>query len=188
MNHKENELVLPGEILCTYEEYIPSDWTYVEDGHVKASIYGRVKRDDINKTISIDSQDAPEHIKVEDIVIGHITDVKAHKALVTIKKVLNSKRELVAGYKGYVHISKATDGYVSSMHDLFKIGDIVEAKVITILGHEYIELTTAEDELGIIKAMCVNCRKFMRLSANHKLLCECGMIDSRKLSSKYGAY
>ena len=39
MNHEENEIVLPGEILCTYEEYTPSDWTYVDEGYVKSSIY-----------------------------------------------------------------------------------------------------------------------------------------------------
>lgn len=188
MNHKENELVLPGEVLCTYEEYVPSDWTYVENGYIKASIYGKIKLDNINKTISIDSINAPEHIKLNDVVIGHITEVKPHKALVTIKKILGNNREIVAGYKGYVHISKATNGYVSSMHELFKIGDIIEAKVITLLGSEYVELTTAEDELGIIKAMCVNCRKFMKLSADNNLLCECGMIDTRKISKKYGEY
>ena len=188
MIHEENDIVLPGEILCTYEEYTPSNWTYVEDGYIKASIYGRVSIDNNEKTISIESTNPPEHIKVNDIVIGHVTEVKQHKALITIKKVIGSNRDLVAGYKGYVHISKVADGYISSVHDLFKIGDIVEAKVITILGPEYMELITSEDELGVIKAMCVNCRKFMKLNNEKILECECGMIDSRKLSNKYGEY
>ena len=53
MYHKDNDLVLLGEVLCTYEEYIPSSWTYVEDGNIKASITGRIKIDDDEKTISI---------------------------------------------------------------------------------------------------------------------------------------
>lgn len=188
MIHKENDIVLPGESLCTYEEYAPSSWTYVENGYIKASIYGRVSVDNNEKTISIESTNPPEHIKVNDIVIGHITEVKQHKVLITIKKVIGSNRGLVAGYKGYVHISRVADCYISSVRDLFKIGDIVEAKVITILSPEYIELITSEDELGVIKAMCVNCRKFMKLNDENILECECGMIDSRKLSNKYGEY
>ena len=188
MNHEENEIVLPGEILCTYEEYTHSDWTYVEEGYVKSSIYGRVSVDDVEKTISVISRNAPKQIKVGDTVIGYVTDVKAHKVLITIKKIVGSNRELVAAYKGYIHISKVSDEYNSTVYDLFKIGDIVEAEVNSILGPEYIELSTLQDNLGVIKAMCVNCRKYMKLNKKHVLECECGTIDSRKLSSKYGEY
>ncbi len=188
MNHKENDIVLPGETLCTYEEYIPAEWTYIDDGIIKSAIHGIIKIDEINKTIAVQAPNTPRRIKLGDIVVGHITEVKPHKALVTIKKIVDSNRGIVAGYKGYIHISRVTNDYVSSMHDLFKIGDIIEAKVINILGSEYVELTTAEIELGVIKAMCINCRKFMKLTEGNKLSCECGVIDTRKISSRYGGY
>ncbi len=188
MNHEQGEVVLPGEVLCTYEEYVPSDWTYVEDGYIKASIYGYLNIDNINKVISIVSENPPAQIKINDVIIGYITEVKQYKALITVKKILGSERDIVAGYKGYIHISNVTNDYVSSMHELFKIGDIVEAKVINKLGTEYLELCTIEDRLGVIKAMCVSCRKFMKLDDNKKLVCECGMVDSRKLSNKYGEF
>ena len=185
MNHKQGDVVLPGEVLCTYEEFIPSDWTYVEDGYIKASIFGYLKVDDMNKEISIVADNAPEHIKVGDRIIGHVTEVKQYKALITVKKIVGNNRDIVAGYKGYIHISHATDEYVCSMHELFKIGDIIEAEVINKIGSEFIELTTADDDLGIIKAMCVFCRKFMKL-AGDKLVCECEHSTTRKLSSNYG--
>lgn len=188
MNHKENDIVLPGEILCTYEEYIPSDWTYVEEGYIKASIYGKIIIDDKEKTIQIESDNAPEHIKLNDLVICHVTEVKQHKVLVTIKKIIGSNRDLITDYKGYVHISRATDDYVVSIHNLFKIGDIVEAKVIAVSKSGYVELTTADESLGVIKAMCVNCRHFMYLNNDYKLSCNCGLTDSRKISNKYGEY
>lgn len=186
VTHKHADIVLPGEILCTYEEYIPSDWTYVEDGYIKSSIFGYLKIDDINMEISVIAENAPEHIKVDDHIIGYITDVKQYKALVTVKKITGSDREIVAGYKGYIHISNATNDYVTSMHELFKIGDIIEAKVINKLGSEYVELSTADFDLGIIKAMCTRCRNFMKKAADNKLICECNKVDSRKISSKYG--
>ncbi len=187
MNHKENDLVLLGEVLCTYEEYIPSDWTYVEDGYIKASIAGRIVIDDDEKSISISSINAPDSLKVGDFVVGHITEVKQNKALVTIKMIKNNHREIVTGYKGFIHISKANEDFVSSLHDLFKIGDIVEAKVVNIYGAEYVDLSTSEEETGVIKAMCVNCRQFMKLNhETNKLTCECGKVDSRNISSHYG--
>lgn len=187
MNHKENEYVFPGEILCAYEEYIPSDWTYVDEGQVKASIAGRIIIDEANKSISISSDNAPKSLKKDDLVIGYITEVKSSKALVTIKKIIGSNRDLIAGYKGYIHISKATNDYIQTLHYLFKIGDIVEARVANVYSSDYVELTTSGDELGIIKAMCVNCRKFMKLNKEtHKLECECGIEDMRKLSINYG--
>ncbi|MBE6485840.1 MAG: RNA-binding protein [Methanosphaera stadtmanae] len=189
MNHKDNDLVLLGEVLCTYEEYIPSDWTYVEDGNIKASITGRIKIDNEEKTISISSINAPSSIKIDDYVIGHITEVKQNKALVTIKMIKDNPREIVTGYKGFIHISKANENFVSSLHELFKIGDIVEAKVVNIYGLEYIDLSTSEKETGVIKAMCVNCRKFMKMDdMTHKLICECGKVDSRNISSNYGGF
>lgn len=187
MNHKENDLVLPGEILCTYEEYIPSSWTYVEEGYIKASINGRVKVDNTEKTISVSAINPPSSLKVGDYVIGHITEVKQNKALVTIKLIKGTDRELITGYKGFIHISKANYDYVSSLHDLFKIGDIVEAKVLKIYATEYIDLSTSEESTGVIKAMCTNCRKFMKLE-DKKLKCECGKIDSRNISTNYGGF
>ena len=187
MNHKDNDLVLPGDILCTYEEYIASDWTYVEDGYVKASINGRIHIDEEDKSVSVQSDNAPECLKVNDLVIGYITEVKSNKVLVTLKTMKHNQKELVMGYKGFIHVSKASDSFVSSMHDLFKIGDIVEARVVNIIESEYVDLSTSELETGVIKAMCVDCRKFMKFKEN-KLVCECGKIDSRKISINYGGF
>ena len=187
MNHKENDLVLPGDILCSYEEYIASDWTYVEDGYVKASINGKIRIDNEEKTISITSGNAPESLKLNDLVIGYITEVKSNKALVTIKAIKNNNRDLITAYKGFIHVSKATDGFVTSMHELFKIGDIVEAKVVNIIESEYVDLSTSDLETGVIKAMCTDCRQFMKFNKN-KLVCECGNTDSRKISINYGGF
>lgn len=187
MNLKENDLVLPGEVLCTYEEYIPSEWTYVENGYVKASVKGRIIIDNDEKTISLSTVNAPTYLKVNDYIIGHITEVKQNKALVTIKMIKDNNREIVTGYKGFIHISKAKADFISTLHDLFKIGDIVEAKVVNIYGSEYVDLSTSEKDTGVIKAMCVDCRKFMKLE-DDKLVCTCGKIDSRNISSNYGGY
>ena len=95
MNHKENEYVFPGEVLCAYEEYMPSDWTYVDDGYVKASIAGKISIDEKNKSIKIKADNAPRSLKKNDLVIGYITEVKSSKALVTIKKIIGTDRDLI---------------------------------------------------------------------------------------------
>lgn len=185
MIHKDGDRVLPGEVLCAYEEYIPSDWTYVEDGLVRASVAGKVIIDDEEKSISLATLNPPEYLREGDIVIGYITEVKANKALVTIKMIKDSGRELVMGYKGFIHISRASGDFVSSMHNLFKIGDIVEAEVENVYGPEYVELSTVKLDTGVVKAMCCECRSFMTFRENI-LVCECGKRDSRKISINYG--
>ena len=46
---------------------------------------------------------------------------------------------------------------------------------------------SSNNDLGVIKAMCVNCRKFMKLDKKtHTLECECGHKDTRKISVNYG--
>jgi exosome complex component CSL4 len=47
-------------------------------------------------------------------------------------------------------------------------------------------LSTAEKELGVMKAQCFNCRTVM-VKDNDKLKCpECGRVEKRKMSSDYG--
>lgn len=190
MNHKQGDIVLPGEKLCTCEEYISLKWTYIDnEGYIRSSIGGKVLINEDERTINIEADDLPEKLMVGALIVGYITEVKPHKILVTIKKIVGKKRELITGYKGYVHISKVTNDYVPSMYDLFHIGDIIEARVTNVIGTEYIELTTAEENLGIIKAMCVDCRKFMQLDENTgHLVCKCGKkihVNYQKIMEDY---
>lgn len=103
-----------------------------------------------------------------------------------IEGAKDQKRGLVTNFSGGIHISQADKGYVAKLTDEFHIGDLVEAKVTKVIGLDNVDLTTAENELGVIKAMCTNCRSYMKQNSKHEVICpNCGRKEKRKISSKY---
>ena len=120
------------------------------------------------------------------MVFGQISEVRGQRALMKIEGAKGSNRSLTTSFSGGIHISQADRGYVSKLTDEFRIGDLVEAKVTKIIGLDNVDLTTAENELGVIKAMCTNCRYFMKKVSKNEVLCpNCGRKERRKLSSDY---
>lgn len=120
------------------------------------------------------------------VVFGQIAEVRGQRALMRIEGAKGAKRGLVTNFSGGIHISQADKGYVAKLTDEFHIGDLVEAKVTKIIGLDNVDLTTAEDELGVIKAMCTNCRSYMKQTSKNEVLCpDCGRKERRKISSKY---
>jgi exosome complex component CSL4 len=75
---------------------------------------------------------------------------------------------------------------VAKLTDEFRIGDLIEAKVTKIIGIDNVDLTTAEDELGVLKAMCIKCRHYMKQISKNEVECpNCGNKERRNLSSEY---
>lgn len=92
-----------------------------------------------------------------------------------IEGIKDNKRSLVTSFSGAIHISQADKGYVSKLSDEFRIGDLVEARVTRLMGVDNVDLTTAEDELGVLKAMCTKCRHFMKKIGEKEVKCpNCG--------------
>ena len=70
--------------------------------------------------------------------------------------------------------------------DDFRIGDLIQAKVTKVMGVDNADLTTAENELGVLKAMCTNCRHFMNKIGKKEVKCpNCGRKETRNISSNY---
>jgi Predicted RNA-binding protein (consists of S1 domain and a Zn-ribbon domain) len=187
MKTKSGDFVLPGDALGVTEEFVPSEWTYEDEGKIRSLVAGTVSVDQKNKRISIlPRTNYPSLLKRGMVVFGQISEVRGQRALIKIEGAKDSNRSLQTSFSGGIHISQAEKGYVSKLTDEFRIGDLVEAKVTKIIGLDNVDLTTAEKELGVIKAMCTNCRHFMKkLSKNETICPNCGRKERRKLSSKY---
>jgi len=187
MKAKSGDLVLPGDILGVSEEFVPSKWTYEEKGKIKSLVVGTVSINDRNKEISIvPKTGTPPSLEVGKIVVGEVLEVRSQRASVKIDKIKNDDRDLVTSFTGGIHISEAQKGYLSKLTEAFRIGDLVESKVIKIFGLDNVDLTTVEDELGVLKAMCTRCRHFMVKTGKNEVYCQnCGKKEKRKLSSHY---
>ncbi|MGZ7043079.1 MAG: exosome complex RNA-binding protein Csl4 [Methanobacterium sp.] len=187
MKAKSGDFVLPGDVLGVTEEFVPAEWTYEEEGKIKALVVGNVSVDEKNKSISIvPKTGTPPSLEVGKVIVGEISEVRGQRASVKIDKIKDDKRELVTSFMGGIHISQAQKGYLSKLTEAFRIGDLVEAKVTKVLGLDNVDLSTAEDELGVLKAMCTRCRHFMIKTDKNDVYCEnCENKEKRKLSYHY---
>lgn len=187
MKAKSGDFVLPGDELGVTEEFIPSEWTYEEEGKIKSLVVGTVSIDEKNKKIAIvPKTGTPPVLEPGKVVVGEISDVRGQRASLKIDKIKDDERELVTSFMGGIHISQAQKGYLAKLTEAFRIGDLVEAKVTKVMGLDTVDLTTADEELGVLKAMCTKCRHFMEKRSNNEVICpNCERRERRKLSVNY---
>ena len=187
MKTKSGDFVLPGDALGVTEEFVPADWTFDDEGKIRSLVAGTVSLDNKNKKISIiPKTNSPPILQNGIVVYGQISEVRGQRALMKIEGIKDNSRSLVTNFSGGIHISQADKGYVAKLTDEFRIGDLVEARVTKIIGLDNVDLTTAENELGVIKAMCTKCRSYMKQISKNEVLCpNCGRKEKRKISSKY---
>ncbi len=182
-----NEIVTPGELLGTSEEFTGGNGAFEKNGNVYSSITGRVELNKETRTVNISPLTSTPPVPTHgDEIIGKIRDTKDQIALVNIDMVVgNEKREPAVNEVGAIHVSNISEDYVENLDDEFKKGDIVKAKVI-VDNPGSIDLSTSEPQLGVISAKCNKCNSHL-VRENNKLICkDCGNEEHRKISSDFG--
>jgi len=177
------QFVVPGQKLGVIEEFIPDSGTYVKDGCIYSTSVGYVLIDFANKKVSV--YPAARNVNVPKIgstVIGWIISVQSSYATIRIIKI--GRRFLSGHFTGIIHISDVSHRYVDNMHDAFRIGDLVRAKVISDKNQTF-HLTTRDDNLGVIYAFCSQCGGILVKRRNLKCTV-CGNIEKRKITLDYG--
>ncbi len=182
---EKGKTVLPGDLIGTSEEFTPKKGTYVDKGNIYASISGIVKINTKERSISVSPvTNTPPQLKVGDIVIGQVTDVKDSVALVEIAGIKGmGEREIVNAEQAAIHVSNVKDAYVKELYNEFAPFDIVKARVIDMRN---MRLTTVNKELGVMKAYCGNCRTVLKKDDGRLKCPKCERTETRKLSSDYG--
>ena len=186
MSVEEEQIVMPGDKIGIIEQYFPGEGTYDDNGDIKALVLGNVKINQRKKIISVQSNVKPALLKIGDIVYGQITDVKSQRVLVKIDCIKDNGRPLALPYIGAIHISKAKKDYLEKISDAFRIGDIIQGKVIKVSG-ENVDLSTISSDCGVIKAMCTRCRGYMHVTRKkNELQCyRCNKKEKRIVSKNY---
>ena len=183
--HRNGNLVLPGERLGVIEEFIPDSGTYVKDGVIYSKIVGRALMDMLNKRVSvyplINGAVVP---RVGTIVVGQVGNAQSDNALVRIFEV-GAKKKMSGVFSGILHISDVSDRYVNSMGEVCKPGDIVRAKVIS-EKNQIFHLTTNDKNLGIVHAFCSICSTLLEQNRGEMHCPKCGSIERRKTAFDYG--
>ena len=186
MSIEDEQIVMPGDKIGIIEQYLPGKGTYDHNGEIRSAVLGNIHINQRKKIISVISKEEPSLLKVGDMVYGQITDIKSQRVLVNIDSIKGNKRPLALPYMGAIHISKVKKDYLEKITDAFRIGDIVQAKVIKISG-DNIDLSTLNMECGVLKAMCTRCRSYMNTTRKkNELRCRnCNKKEKRKVSVNY---
>ena len=181
---KSGLFVVPGDRLGVIEEFTSGPGTYVEGGTIHSKVTGCTMLDMLNKQVSVyPLVKAATVPHVGSIVTGLVLDVKSKNAVLRIFQI--GDKMLSGFFKGMLHISGVSHGYVDNMFNVCKSGDIMRAKVIS-TENRSVFLSTTDKDLGVIYALCSLCGHVLQ-PGNRGMGCsECGNFERRKLSPDYG--
>jgi exosome complex component CSL4 len=195
----EKRLVYPGDPVGVAEEFVPGAGTYEEDGQVFAATVGYLTLDTSDFVARVQSLvHAPAVVKSGDTVIGVVNGTRSSMAIVAVVALADQPNRQVGGDRnGTLHVSKASEAYVENMEDVFRVRDVLRAKVLE--TDPAIQLTTKGPHLGVLKAYCPRCGIAMtrkgkaraeeqdrRRAANAVVCPECDWKDTKKLADDFG--
>ena len=179
----EAQLVLPGDEVAVAEEFEPGEGTYERSGHVFAAVPGVLELDPNERVARVRAFNPVAELKVGDIVYGVVDDIRGMMATAAVNAIHGRDRQVSGEAEGTIHISTVSEDYVEDLHDAFHLGDIVRAKVIQVKPS--VQLTTAEPFLGVVKALCSECRGPLE-QRDRDLWCpRCERAEGRKLAQDY---
>lgn len=158
--------VAPGDRLCSASQVRPGAGTYIRGGHMFASAVGKLVVTSLN-----DGRD-PSHVAsveleqgrlyasaqilaVGQTVLGKVVRIMMQQATVEIVAAdqLGSLKEHHGGIirKEDVRIGVSEEVQI---YESFRPGDIVLAKIISLGDSRRYYLSTADNDLGVIRAIC----------------------------------
>ena len=180
----QSEIKLPGDVLVATEEYMPGEGTYEHGGMILASRIGTLVLDDREKIASIVFSKEPVLPLVGDIALGTVLDAGGKMVQIEIRSLERNGRGMPASNRGALHITKMSEDFIDNPRKFFRLGDIVRARIIQL--EPSIQLSTAGEELGIVRAFCGKCRLPLERKGSQLHCAECERNEPRKLSGYYG--
>jgi len=183
MNRMEPKMVLPGDEIAVAEEFEPGEGTYERNGLVFAATPGVLFLDPENRVARVRPFNPPAELKVGDIVYGVVDDIRGMMATATVLAIHGRTRQISGESEGTIHISNVSEEYTEDIRDMFRLGDIIRAKVIQVKPS--VQLTTAERNLGVVKALCSVCRGPLELRGRELYCPRDERTERRKVAADY---
>ncbi len=179
----EPKMVLPGDQIAVAEEFEPGEGAYERNGLVFAATTGVLVLDSASRVARVRAFNPPAELKVGDIVYGQVDDIRGMMATATVLAVHGRTRQISGESEGTIHISNVSEDYTEDIHDMYRVGDIIRAKVIQVKPS--LQLTTAEPDLGVVKALCSVCRGPLELRGRDLYCPRDERTERRKLAADY---
>ncbi len=179
----EAKMVLPGDQIAVAEEFEPGEGTYERNGLVFASTPGVLQLDEQNRIARVRAFNPPAELQVGDIVYCVVDDIRGMMATATVMAIHGRARQISGETDGTIHISNVSEEYTEDIRDMYHLGDVIRAKVIQ--TKPSVQLTTAEPDLGVVKALCSQCRGPMELRGRDLYCPRCERTERRKTARDY---
>jgi exosome complex component CSL4 len=180
----ERKMVYPGEVLGGEEEFLAGPGTFVDDGKILASWVGELVYNSHEHQVSVKPEKPMNKVQYGDVVIATVDDLKASMVTLDIQRIEDKDKMVMGETHAAIHVAKCSQDYVRDLEDVYRITDVVRAKVIQ--AAPSIQLDTRDNEYGVIKARCHICRQPMVLK-DRRLWCdECERFEDRKISTRFG--
>lgn len=183
----KDKIVLPGEQVSTSEELLSGDGTFEEDGVIRASRIGKYIIDEKQrKAIVKPLTSIPVILKNGDTVLAQVRSVRSNMVIADVIHVIGKKRAISGDTNGTIRVSEISTSYTKDPAYEFAAGDIIRAKVTQV--NPSVQLATKDGDLGVIKGLCVKCRRPL-IKKDNALECgNCGNKEKRKTAIDYGEY
>ncbi len=181
----ERKMVYPGDEVGEAEEFLAGPGTYVEDHKILAATVGELGFDEKEFMVYVTPAKPINVVKLGDIVIAIVDDLKSSMVTLGIERIEHKDRFVMGETHAAIHVAKCSHDYVRELEDVYRITDVVRARVIQ--AGPSIQLDTRDDDLGVIKGRCEVCRQSMVLKDGRLWCEECERFEARKISSRYGA-
>jgi exosome complex component CSL4 len=179
----EPKMVLPGDQIAVAEEFEPGEGTYERNGLVFASTPGVLHLDEQSRVARVRPFNPPAELQVGDIVYGVVEDIRGIMATATVSAIHGRSRQISGETEGTIHISNVSEEYTEDIRDMYHLGDLIRAKVIQ--TKPSVQLTTAEPDLGVVKALCGQCRRPLELRGRDLFCPRCERTERRKTARDY---
>ncbi len=178
------ELVFPGDEVAIEEEYMGGEGTFSEDGTVYAAQVGVLELNDDECVARVVSPNPPNILKVGDIVYAVVADIRNTMATADVVGKAGVDRTLGGETYATIHVSKISSKYTDDVSKELRKGDFIRARVTAV--KPALQLTTKDDDLGCIRALCSYCKTEMVRKGQGLYCPECRCSMPRKLAHDYG--
>ena len=182
---KKKTFYVPGDMVGVIEEFNPSSNVYQENYNIRSKILGKIKVDQETRAVTVIPKAQLKGIpKIGDEVMGIVEQSQSGLVMIKIKEI--NGKSVQSEFMGLI-ILRAQQFDRDRRRIVIKLGDLVRAKVISLLNN-VIHLSIDGESYGVLQTVCSFCGGQVQ-QIGHRILCtQCKMVDERKLAEDFGRF
>lgn len=179
-----SERVLPGDLICTTEEYAPGTGCYETEGNVHAALAGVVNRDTGRLEVTVLPFLGIRELQPGDTIYGTVLLMRAAVAVLIVKALEGYDGPFHSDATATLHISQISEHYSKAIANEMQPEDLIRARVIGV--DPALEVATQGESYGVVMVRCPTCDTYLDRKDDRTLTCpECETEIERKVCLYY---